>query len=191
MHGILILSALSAGLSFTGSQKNDPELQAEVDARIPVVEEWAADPVIVGAVRDANESPRSIREIELADERWQATPGVDDFMRTVIDHAAADRLRELRAENPELQEAFLTDALGANIASTNKTSDFYQGDEAKFRVAFDDGAGAIYTGAIARDESIQSYSAQIGVPVMDDGRAIGVLVVTVNVEKLKRMMDSK
>jgi len=187
MHGMLILAALVSG---PAPQKADPELQAEVEARVTLVERWAADPIVVQAVREANEKLRPMREIELLDTMWQATRGVDKFIRSIIDHPAAERLRELRSSNPELQEAFLTDRLGANIATTNKTSDFYQGDEAKFTEAYHDGAGSVYIGKIARDESIQSFSVQIGVPVMDEGRAIGVLVVTVNAEKLKRLMDS-
>ena len=130
-------------------------------------------------------------EIELIDAQWQETHGVDDFIRAIIEHPAAARLRELRSANPELQEAFVTDRLGANIATTNKTSDFYKGDEAKFAEAYNDGDGAVHIGKISHDESIQSFSMQIAVPVMDDGQAIGVLVVTVNAEKLKLMMDSK
>jgi hypothetical protein len=188
MHGMLILAVLVPGPAL---QKADPALQAEVEARTPIVERWASDPIVVEAVREANENLRSMRQIEVIDALWQATRGVNRFIRDVIDHPAAERLRELRSSNPELQEAFLTDRLGANIATTNKTSDFYQGDEAKFTEAYNDGAGSIYIGKIARDESIQSFSVQIGVPVMDEGRAIGVLVVTVNAEKLKLMMDSR
>lgn len=190
MHSMLALAALFS-VATPHWQKSDPELRAEVEARIPVVEGWASDPAIVGAVREANEALRSRAEIQLIDERWQATSGIDDFMRTVIDHPAAEHLRELRASSPELQEAFVIDRLGANVASTNKTSDFYQGDEAKFSEAFSDGAGAVHIGKLARDESIGSFSIQIGVPVMDAGHAIGVLVVTVNAEKLKSIMDSK
>ena len=191
MHGMLILAVLVSGSLSSERQKADTELQAEVEARVPIVERWASDPIVVRAVREANQKPRSMAEIELIDAQWQETHGVDDFIRAIIEHPAAARLRELRSANPELQEAFVTDRLGANIATTNKTSDFYQGDEAKFAEAYNDGAGAVHIGKISHDESIQSFSMQIAVPVMDDGQAIGVLVVTVNAERLKRMMDSK
>lgn len=191
MQGTLLFLSLVLAPATPERQKADFELQAEVEARTTIVEQWAADPVVVDAVRDANAKVRSMREIELIDTRWQETPGVDDFIQSILDHPAATRLRELRSSHPELQEAFLTDRMGANVASTNKTSDFYQGDEDKFVDAYHDGAGALHIGKISRDESIQSFSVQIGVPVMDEGKAIGVLVVTVNAEKLKRMLDSK
>lgn len=163
----------------------DPELLAEVEARVPIIEAWAADPALVDAVREANRHLRSMTEILRIDEEWVATRGVDDFMRSIIEHPAARRLRELREAHPELQEAFVTDRLGANIASTNKTSDFYQGDEDKFREAFNEGKGGVHVGELAKDESIQSFSVPVGVPVLDGEEVVGVLVVTVNVEKLK------
>lgn len=182
MPTVLALSLLAA----LAAPKVDPELRARVEARLPIVRAWAADPIVVAAVRDANAHARSMRDIERLDEAWTATRGVDDFMRSIIDHPAAERLRELRERHPELQESFVTDRLGANVASTNKTSDFYQGDEDKFREAFAGGAGGVHVGDLSRDESIQSYAIPIGVPVLDEGVAIGVLVVTVNVEKLSR-----
>ncbi len=179
------LSALAA------AQSSNTELDTAIHARVAIAQSWAADPAIVQSVREANEHLRTMAEIEALDAKWMKTVGVDDFMHRIIDHPAAERLRQLRSSNPELREAILTDRLGANVASTNKTSDFYQGDEEKFRKAFDEGKGGVYVGSIYRDESVQSYSVPIGVPVLDEGRTIGVLIVTLSVEKLKRMLESK
>ena len=176
--GLLALTSSSA-------PKLDPALEAKVRTRAAIVTEWASDPIVVEAVKEANARPLGMDEIERIDAKWQATRGVDEFIRGLIDHPAAVRLRELRESHPELQEAFVTDARGANVACTNKTSDFYQGDEAKFVEAFADGKGGFHLGELVRDESIQSYSITLGVPVMDGDVAIGVLDVTVNVEKLK------
>ncbi|MGH9323523.1 MAG: PDC sensor domain-containing protein [Vicinamibacteria bacterium] len=168
------------------SQKIDPAVEAEVQGRVAEVQGWAADPTIVAAVLEADGNLRSMDEIEEIDRDWQAATGVTDFMRTLINHPASERLRELRSSDPALQEIFATDQLGALVAATNKTSDFYQGDEEKFHEAFAEGKGGIHIGKLALDESIQSYSIPIGVPVLDQGKAIGVLVATLNVQKLKR-----
>jgi hypothetical protein len=171
---------------FVASAKLDPALSAQVEARISVVREWASDPILVQAVREANASPRTMEEIEAINREWEAATGVTPFMRTLIDHPAAQRLKELRSSNPEIQEAFLTDALGANVAITNKTSDFFQGDEAQFLEAFNEGKGGVHIGELSLDESIHSYSIHVGVPVLDQGKHVGVLLAAVNVEKLKR-----
>jgi hypothetical protein len=166
--------------------KLDPALAAQVQTRVSVVREWAADPIVVQAAREANAHPRSMDEIETIDREWGEATGVTPFMRTLIDHPAARRLKELRASSPEIQEAFLTDALGANVAITNKTSDFYQGDEIQYVEAFNQGKGGVHIGELSLDESIQTYSIHVGVPVLDQGKPVGVLLAAVNVEKLKR-----
>jgi len=176
---------------FPTGPKLDPALQADVEARVAVVRTWAADPIVVQAVREANASPRSMDEIETLNREWEEATGVTEFMRTLIDHPAAQRLKELRSSNPEIQEAFLTDAIGANVAITNKTSDFYQGDEVQYLEAFNQGKGGVHIGDLSLDESIHSYSIHLGVPVLDQGKPIGVLLAAVNVEKLKRPKDLK
>lgn len=169
-----------------GSAKLDPAIRAQVEARVAIVQQWASDPIVIRAVRNANASPRTMEEIEAINREWEAATGVTPFMRTLIEHPAAQRLKELRSSSPEIQEAFLTDALGANVAITNKTSDFYQGDEAQYVEAFNQGKGGVHIGELSLDESIHSYCVHVGVPVLDRGKPIGVLLAAVNVERLKR-----
>jgi hypothetical protein len=174
---------------FAFGPKLDPEIAAQVQERISVVRQWAADPIVVQAARDATANPRTMKEIETVDGEWTAATGVTPFMRSLIEHPAARRLKELRASNPEIQEAFLTDAMGVNVAITNKTSDFYQGDEVQYLEAFNQGKGGVHVGELSLDESIHSYSIHVGVPVLDEGKVIGVLLAAVNVEKLKSLKE--
>jgi hypothetical protein len=176
----ILLFALAAG------PKLDPETRAAVEGRLEVLRTWASDPIVVQAVRNANAHPRTKEEIEALDRAWEESTGVTPFMRTLIDHPASERLKELRTASPEIQEAFLTDAVGANVAITNKTSDFFQGDEEQYLDAFNRGKGGTHVGELSLDESIHSYSVHIGVPVLDGGKPIGVLLAAVNVEKLRR-----
>src|SRR3990172_10361421 len=101
-------------------------------------------------------------EIETLNREWEAATGVTAFMRALIDHPAAQRLKEVRRSSPEIQEAFLTDALGANVAITNKTSDFFQGDEVQYLEAFNPGKGGVHVGELALDTSIHSHSIHVG-----------------------------
>ena len=104
----------------------------------------------------------------------------------LMTNACAERLRQLRSGRPEIAEAFVTDRLGANIAMTNKTSDYWQGDEAKFTKAFAGGKDGYHLEPVTFDESIQAYAVQIAVPVWDQGSVAGVMVLTINLEKLER-----
>jgi len=113
------------------------------------------------------------------------TAGTDDFMKSLMTNAAAKRLLQLQDSAPYYAEFILVDNQGANVAISDKTSDYWQGDEAKFTKCFTGGAGTIYVADVEFDKSSQAYTTQVSVPVLDEGVAIGVLVIGVDVDKLK------
>ena len=169
------------GLSIEGV---DSKIQTAVETRIPKLRSWAGDPTVVRTVEKANAENRSAAEIEEIDVRWQSTAGIDDFMRSLMTNSCAERLRALRSGMPEIAEAFVTDRRGANVAMTNKTSDYWQGDEDKFTKTIIGSRSSYHLDPVGFDESIQAYAVQVALPVYNEGRAIGVLVATLNLEKL-------
>jgi HAMP domain-containing protein len=70
---------------------------------------------------------------------------------------------------------FLTDKFGGLVASSGKTSDFYQEDEEWWQKSFADGKGKVLIGNIVFDESANTLSMSIVVPVKDrNGGVIGI-----------------
>lgn len=143
----------------------------------------AQDPALIAAVRAQNALQRTLTDIQAADAAWMATPGISAAMRPLLDSPVAANLRAARATVPALSEAFVMDLLGANVAMTDKTSDFWQGDEAKFTACIKDG-GQIWVGKVEFDESSQSYSVQVSLPVIDGGVVIGAVCFGLDVEQL-------
>ena len=78
------------------------------------------------------------------------------------------------------------DALGLNVAASDTTSDYWQGDEAKFTETYGVGPDATHLGDIELDESSQSYQGQISMTIVDPatGSAIGAITVGVNADAL-------
>jgi hypothetical protein len=105
-------------------------------------------------------------------------------MKELMQNQCAQRLKQLSPELPAAVEAFVMDAQGANVCMTLRTSDYWQGDEPKWADAFNDGKGADYVGKRQYDESSKSTLVHISVPVMDNGKAIGVLTCGINLTKL-------
>lgn len=168
----------------SAAMQGPPAIADEIQKRVAIVRQWARDPVVIATVVRANAETLSASAIETRDRVWQATAGVDPFMQDLLDAACSARLRELSARTPELGEAFVTDRRGANVAMTRKTSDYWQGDEDKFERAFTGRLDAYHIDPVQFDESIQAYAVQIAVPVAARGAAVGVLVVTVNLERI-------
>ena len=90
-------------------------------------------------------------------------------------------------QNSELYfaEIFVMDNLGANVAMTDKTSDYWQGDEAKFKESFKGGSGAVFVDDVEFDDSSQSYVVQVSVPVMDGAKAIGSITISIDMDKFE------
>src|SRR4030095_15432662 len=92
------------------------------------------------------------------DDRWRVVDDKDLLIRGVINNEVSDELREFQEIFPHHVELFVTDKYGANIAATNRTSDYYQADEAWWQAAYNSGQGKVYIGQPEFDESSQTYS---------------------------------
>ncbi len=146
---------------------------------------WGVDEVLVSAVRAQNEAGLTLDAIKARDNEWRGTEGLDDEMQAMMENTAAKRLLELEKTQPFYFELFLMDNQGANVAMTNKTSDYWQGDEAKWQESFKGGAGAVHIGPVEFDDSAQAYLVQVTVPVMDADQAIGAITIGVNLDELE------
>jgi hypothetical protein len=127
------------------------------------------DPVIVTAVAAQNAKGQSLERVKELDRRWQATPGIDAFMFELMRSRATFVLLNLQVAHPFITESLVMDARGALVGLTRKTSDYWQGDEAKFTQSF--GTGAVHYSEVELDESTGDYLIQVSV-VMKNGRAI-------------------
>ncbi len=162
------------------------EIPASVKALVPKLQEWGRNPVLVTAVKEQNNLGMDLTTIRAKDEVWIATEGLNDDMKALMSSNAARTLLELERSAPYFLELFLMDNQGANVAMTNKTSDYWQGDEEKFTESFAHGKGAVYIGDVTFDKSAQAYLVQVSVPVMDAGHAIGALTVGINLDELDK-----
>jgi hypothetical protein len=186
----LALAAATAALLAGAAQANDyaPAMQAFLDSQ---VRPWAEDPVIVSAIAAQNTRTGGLSqsEIDALDQAWRAEVGAaaSPTIDPVMQSAAADFLRARVAESGGMiTEIFAVDARGLNVAASDVTSDFWQGDEEKYSETYPVGADAVHFGEVEFDESTQTYQGQISLTITDPatGEAIGAMTVGVNAEAL-------
>jgi hypothetical protein len=140
---------------------------------------WAADPVLVAAVKAQNEKG-PIPGMDNA--AWKATEHSNPLVQTFQKNTAGVWLTEkLKASDGLFTEAFLSAAKGEKVAFVDKTTSYIHSGSAKFDVSM---SGKEWQGEPEFDESSQAYAIQISTPVLDNGTTIGVLVVGVAVKKL-------
>ena len=124
---------------------------------------------------------------------WAAALEEDDLVKPYLENALANRLKIHQASHQDkFAEIIVTDSRGALIASTNKPSACYYGDELWWNNAFNGGHGATYVDTIHFSESTSLYTFDIAIPVMDElnQHAVGVIRVALNAtEVFKTILD--
>lgn len=153
---------------------------------------WAADPALVAAVIAANEAHSSLSQpqIDSLDAAWKAEldatsrPTIDPILATPVSQALK---AQIEGSGGRFTEVFVTDNRGLNVAQASPTSDYWQGDEAKFQETYPKGADAVYVSEVEFDESSQSYAVQASFTVTDPvtKSPIGMMTVGLNAEMIQ------
>lgn len=134
----------------------------------------AADSSILKAVREQNKK-NTLEKTKSIDELWLKGKVEKALLDTLMNNQCALVLKKFTKTFPYIVEAFVMDKYGANVCMLNKTSDYWQGDEAKFVKAYAAGKGGIFVDKVRFDVSTQIYSTQVSVPVLEDHEAIGAI----------------
>lgn len=175
---LLTAALLGAGTHLTLAAGLEPAVQTKVDAMKKQAETWAADPVIVNAVKAYNAAPPA-DSAAMTQEKWKTLPILDPFVRSFSKNPAGEFLKSKKGD--AVTEAFLSGADGKKVAFLAKTSGWSHKGNAKHD---DPMAGKTWQGNVEVDESTGLQQLQIAVPVLDGGKPIGSLVVGLSLSKL-------
>lgn len=151
---------------------------------IPLVQAWSTNPTLVSAVQVQNAQRQSWDAIKALDNAWIKAPPDDAFIKSLMDNPAAQEMQKLAKAQPYFTELILMDHQGANVAITHRTTDYWQGDEAKFLETFPKGPQAIHKSRAEYDASVRAYVVQVSVPIVDQGQNIGALTVNINLKAI-------
>ena len=182
--GLAVLAASAPSFA----NEYEPALRELAESQIQAL---MADPAIVAAIQAQNDKHAGMGEDQIIalDKKWRAevggasTPTIDP----VLSGGVADMLRAMRDESEGMYtEIFVMDNLGLNVTASDTTSDFWQGDEAKWQQTYGAGTGAVHISEVELDESTQSYQAQVSVSIAGpDGAPVGAATFGVNIEYLE------
>jgi len=182
--GILMIIAVLVVFSPEFGSAGEKAPQKVVDLANSTLVQLGSDEVIIKAVKAQNAEGKTLEQIKAKDREWQATAGIADYMKALMDSECGKHLGDIQKTAPYYAELFVMDNQGANVAMTDKTSDYWQGDEEKFTESCKGETGAIHIGDVKFDESTQAYLVQVSVPVKDGGEVIGAITIGIDVDKL-------
>jgi hypothetical protein len=186
MYKLLFLIALIS------VQVNANEYEAKLQAYLQQeVKALAAKPEIIEAItaQNAQHASTTAADITALDKEWvaqvgqTATPAIDK----VIHSPLSQLLKEIqKSSNGKINEIIVMDNKGLNVGQSEVTSDYWQGDEAKWKNTFAKGPDAFDIGEVEEDESTQMFQSQISYTVTNPatGEAIGAITIGINVDAL-------
>jgi len=124
------------------------------------------------------------------DKEWTEASDDSLLIREYLDSSVSERLKAIVEKDLDLAEMFITDRFGGLVASSGRTSDFYQADEKWWEEAFDGGKGKILIGDVEYDESSKTPSLPLIVPVRaESGEVIGISKTMLDIKFLFRSLE--
>ena len=169
---------LSACLSQASAQGLEPKVQAKLDAQVKLIQAWAGDPTLVRAVKGHNASVPP-EYAAMTQEKWKSLSILDPFVRSFSKNEVGEFLKTRK--NEFVTEIFVSGAEGLKVGFLAKTTNWNHKGKPKHDVPL---TGKNWQGAVEVDESTGLQQVQVAVPVLDDGKAIGSVVVGLSVSKL-------
>jgi hypothetical protein len=188
MNDLVILYILST----PGRDGAIRSLLAEI-AKIELIA-WTQDPALIAAVKAQNQAHAGMGQdrIDALDLQWRAEAkqsGGGPLVNDLMSRPVSITLREKQVATAGfINEIFVMDNLGLNVAQSAVTSDYWQGDEGKWQKRYGDGTGtdAVHISDVEFDESTGVFQSQVSLPVIDleTGKLLGAMTFGVNVQSL-------
>jgi hypothetical protein len=139
--------------------------------------------------QNAKHAGLSQADIDNMDKDWiaQTDAGSKPMIDAVLGNALSQFLQQQQgAAGGVVTEIFVMDNRGLNVGQSEITSDYWQGDEAKWQKTYQAGANALFIDEVEMDESTQAFQSQLSMSIVDpaSGEVIGAITVGINIDAL-------
>ena len=153
------------------------------------VQQWLNSAVVREQIKAQNSKHQGISEADIIslDKQWRAETSATDqpLINKVLGTELSSYLNQVKQKSAgKYTEIFVMDAVGLNVGQSDVTSDYWQGDEAKWQKTYQAGPNSIHIGDVEMDESSQQLQVQLSLPVVENGSVIGAVTIGVNVDAL-------
>ncbi|MGJ3263832.1 MAG: hypothetical protein ACFE0R_11415 [Salinarimonas sp.] len=187
---IFAIAALASFVPLAGALAEEPHVAPIMALVESLVRPALSDPAIVSAIVAQNARTAALTEAEILelDKQWRAEVDAAErpLVSEVMGNALSDVLTRMRDEaGGVFTEIFVMDARGLNVGQSDLTSDYWQGDEAKWQKTFLVGPDAVFVDEIEVDESTQALQSQVSLSIADEsGAPVGAITLGVDVDAL-------
>ena len=152
---------------------------------------WSNDPIVISAIKAQNKKHAALSqgEIDTLDKQWRSETKSSNrpLIASILSKNLSKYLSKIKSENQGLYtEIFVMVNKGLNVGQSDVTSDYWQGDEAKWKDTYNAGPGAVHVGKVKKDESTQLIQSQVSISITDPSTnsVIGAITIGVNLDNL-------
>ncbi len=186
-----IVAGLAGTLLASAAWAAEPHVAPMTDFANSTVKQWIANDTVINAIKaqNAKHAGLSQADIDNMDKDWRAQTdaGSKPMIDAVLGNALSGFLRQQKDSAGGLvTEVFVMDNRGLNVGQSDVTSDYWQGDEAKWQKTYSAGPDAIFIDEVEMDESTQTFQSQLSMSIVDPatGEVIGAITVGINVDAI-------
>ncbi len=156
-----------------------------------VLSQWIIDPDLIDAIKAQNVEHADLSEDDIIalDQTWRAEadagggPLITELLSGPV---SAWLLDQQNATAGLVTEVFVMDNKGLNVAQSVETSDYWQGDEAKWQETYGREDGGLHISDVEFDDSTGFYQTQASLPIVDPAtnEPIGAITFGINIQSL-------
>jgi len=173
---------LASSLPVSAAPISD-KMQQKIDSYKKQAVAWAADPLIVGAVRDANANGPIAG---LGNAKWKELKETDPLVSGFVTNATGKQLTKwLEADAKGINKIVLSGAKSQRVAFTSMPAIYLGKGKPNFDTSMND--GKVWQQDESKpDPSTSIDTVQISAPVKDGDNVIGVLLVSLTADALMK-----
>jgi hypothetical protein len=174
------------------AQPPAPDAKRLIDeAFLAKTREWLANPIVALSVKAQNDRNKTLSQsvIDSLDKQWRAErEGADKpLIAATLSAPLSTYLLRVQAESLGLYtEIFVMDRNGLNVGQSAPTSDYWQGDEAKFQKTFLVGSDAVFVDEAEWDDENKIWRAQLNLTLSDASGSYGAATIEINLTEMQR-----
>ncbi|MEK6748703.1 MAG: GAF domain-containing protein [Pseudomonadota bacterium] len=174
--GLLSMS-LALGVAATAQADLPSPLQSKVENYKKKLSEWAANPVVIKAIKESN--ARSGLASGMSNAKWDQLSEKDPIVAG-FQSSEAGKIVSTWEQDKAISKLYLRDEKGNLVAASNNKPSLYNVSD---RPVFINGLKGPWAAAeVKPDPTTKINSVQVSVPVLEGGKVIGVIQTAVVAE---------
>lgn len=170
----------------------NPEATLVDDSVVSEIKKFVDTEIVRMSILNQNAKYKDMTEASILelDQLWRKETKQEDqpLISATLSNPLSAYLTRVQAHSIGLySEMFVMDYNGLNVGQSNISSDYWQGDEAKFQKTYPLGPSAVFIDDPEFDDGLGICRVQVNMSVADEaGQAIGAITVEVNLSELAR-----